>query len=538
MMQIYRVAIREYIENVKTKGFWIGIFVFPVLVWMMIEIPKFLEERGIPTRHVVIVDRSDEDLGEIVRERITLLNRKKILVELQTHLAKSTQKQRDEMMEEQKIDAAELLDKLEEGLAQLDNAEVEINPFSPDQLVKMGDLIPEEVILNDSQWNFLKTSVLKQLPEDAPEFENPVARFAEVPLPEGLTTANSDSEIEAQLKAHLRGEQSLASSSGEMVDLFALVIIPPNALEPKNKIRFWSSNLADTDLLDTVLSALSSEAREREYQRRGIESSVVSEIASMRVRSNNFDPNKGVGDEKVGIRDKIRQYAPIGFVYMLWVAIFSIAQMLLNNTIEEKSNRIIEVLLSSVTTNELLLGKVLGVAAVGMTMQLAWIGSLIGILKLKAGPAATWIPDLIAAVVTPELLFGFVIYFLGGYLFYAFLFAGIGSICNTIKEAQNFMSPLMLLMMVPLGTMTFIPSEPNGAIATTLSWIPPWTPFIMMNRMAANPPAFEIYGTGILLFVSVLVVFWASSRIFRIGVLRTGQPPKLMELIGWMKSSN
>ena len=100
------------------------------------------------------------------------------------------------------------------------------------------------------------------------------------------------------------------------------------------------------------------------------------------------------------------------------------------------------------------------------------------------------------------------------------------------------MSPLMLLMMVPLGTMTFIPNDPNGAIATTLSWIPPWTPFVMMNRMAASPPASEIYGTAIMLLISVVAVFWLSAKIFRIGVLRSGQPPKLLELFRWLRGSH
>ena len=100
------------------------------------------------------------------------------------------------------------------------------------------------------------------------------------------------------------------------------------------------------------------------------------------------------------------------------------------------------------------------------------------------------------------------------------------------------MRSVMLLMMVPLATMTFIPNEPNGTIATTLSWIPPWTPFVMMNRMAANPPAVEIYGTAFVMLISIALVFWASARIFRIGVLRTGQPPKLLELFSWLKSES
>ena len=534
MMQIYRVALREYLENVKTKGFWIGILIFPGMLWMLIEIPQFLEEKGIPTRHVVIVDRS-EDLGQIARQRITLLNRRKALTALQTHISKATAKQREEMMEKQEIDTGQLLDQLEQGLEQLSRSDVEINPFSPNQLVKLGDLIPETMLLDDTQWQQFKKLALSQLPEDAPPFEEPEPRFREVPLLAGNAIHDSNENIEEQLKPYLRGDQRYPNGDDE-IDLFAMVIIPENALDQDQDLRFWSSNLADTDLLDTILKALSEEAREREYSRRGISSEVVAEVASIRVRSANYDPNKGAGDEKVGIRDKIRQYAPIGFVYMLWIAIFSISQMLLNNTIEEKSNRIIEVLLSSLTTNQLLMGKVFGVAAVGITMQIAWIGSLIGILNLKAGPSATWIADLIAAVITPELLLGFVFYFIAGYFFYAFLFAGIGSICNTIKEAQNFMSPLMLLMMVPLATMTFIPSEPNGTIATTLSWIPPWTPFVMMNRMAASPPQSEVYGTALVLLVSVGLVFLASAKIFRMGVLRTGQPPKLLELFGWLKS--
>ncbi|NRA74554.1 MAG: ABC transporter permease [Planctomycetes bacterium] len=534
MMQIYRVALREYLENIKTKGFWIGILIFPLLLWMMIEIPQFLQERGIPTRHVVIVDRSD-GLGEIARQRITLLNRQKILTALQAHIAQATAELREQKMEEQDIDTGQLLDQLEEGLEQLSRSDVEINPFSPNQLVKLGDLIPEQMLLNDVLWAQFKKLALTQLPADAPPFTEPSPRFREVPLMADFSLDNSNQDIEDRLKPYLRGDKIYKTSDDE-VELFAMVIIPENALDPDQDVRFWSSNLADTDLLDTILAALSEEAREREYSRRGIESDVVAEVASIRVRSVNFNPHKGEGDEKVGIRDKIRQYAPIGFVYMLWVAIFSIAQMLLNNTIEEKSNRVIEVLLSSLTTNQLLMGKVFGVAAVGITMQIAWIGSLVGILHLKVGPAATWVADLIAAVITPELLLGFVFYFIAGYFFYAFLFAGIGSICNTIKEAQNFMSPLMILMMVPLATMTFIPNDPNGTIATTLSWIPPWTPFVMMNRMAANPPASEVYGTALVLFVSVVIVFWASAKIFRIGVLRTGQPPKLLELFGWLKS--
>jgi ABC-type Na+ efflux pump permease subunit len=98
------------------------------------------------------------------------------------------------------------------------------------------------------------------------------------------------------------------------------------------------------------------------------------------------------------------------------------------------------------------------------------------------------------------------------------------------------MGPVMVIMMVPLMTMMFIPKDPNGTLATVLSWIPCYTPFIMMNRAAADPPMFERVATLTLLVVSTIGMLWLSGRIFRLGVLRTGQPPKFMELLRWVKA--
>ena len=131
MIRIYRVALREYMENAKTKGFWIGILLFPLMIWLMLEVPRFLEEKGIPTRHVIIV-ANDDVAGDISRQRLTLLNRQKSLSSLQQHLAKETADQRAEMLENTEFDAAELLEKLEEGLSQISPDAGAINPFNPE----------------------------------------------------------------------------------------------------------------------------------------------------------------------------------------------------------------------------------------------------------------------------------------------------------------------------------------------------------------------------------------------------------------------
>jgi ABC-2 type transport system permease protein len=363
----------------------------------------------------------------------------------------------------------------------------------------------------------------------------------------------ADADLEAlaeSIKPMLRGERSLQGENGP-IQLFAAILIPAD-LESRivrpgglalpslgagrgGGIEFWSSNLADSELRGVIESAVNEEVRRREYARRGLDAEAVRAVQRSHAPFVSLDPTKAAGEEEVSLADVMRQFVPIAFVYLLWIAIFTISQMLLSNTIEEKSNRIIEVLLSSVTAGELMMGKLLGIAAIGLTMIGAWLGSMIAILLWFAGPEIDWAPQVLQILLNSKLLPAFALYFVLGYLMYAGIFLAIGGVCNTLKEAQNLMGPVMLIMMVPLITMFFIPKDPHGGLARALSWIPLYTPFVMMNRAAADPPAFDLIGTFILMAASTVVVLWLTGRIFRIGILRTGQPPKLMELFRWLK---
>jgi ABC-2 type transport system permease protein len=97
---------------------------------------------------------------------------------------------------------------------------------------------------------------------------------------------------------------------------------------------------------------------------------------------------------------------------------------------------------------------------------------------------------------------------------------------------------MMMIMMVPLLTMVFINRDPHGPLATVLTWIPIYTPFTMMNRAAADPPLFDLIGSIALMVVTTALILWLSGKIFRIGILRTGQRPKLVELIRWIRSGD
>lgn len=533
------VALREYAENVKTKGFWIGVLLFPLILIVMIKAPKFIEERAKPTRYFSLVDQSQE-FESIIDRAIRRGHAKRIIAAFQGYVGKNlkesekksaamTTKEKVEQFE--KLPATALQDLLQQYLGE--------NTEMLDTFTKEGGLA---IAIN---------AVRSRLNEDAPEFEEPRELFVRVDLPDGIAADGSAEDIAKQVKPYLLGESRLPEVDSE---LFAFVFVPENLMRQLKRpggippelvrasggrtqrgIQYWSKNLTDTDLRSLIERSVNTEIRRRLYVDEGIDTETVAGVERTSAILTPLNPAKEVGKEQVSLADTIRQWMPVGFVYLLFIALMTVVQMLLNNTVEEKSNRIIEVLLSSVTPRELMTGKLVGIAGVGMTMVLTWILSIMGVLQFMAGPD-TEIPRIALELLQSSgLLIYFAVYFVLGYLLYAGIFLALGSVCNTLKEAQNFMGPVVMIMVVPLITMVFVPKDPNGTLATVLSWIPIYTPFLMMNRAAANPPMFDLVGTGILLVISIAFVLWATGKIFRIAVLRTGQPPKILEMLRWLR---
>lgn len=528
------VAMREYAENAKTKGFWIGLLLFPIMIVLGIQVPKFLA-KATPTRYFVLVDQSNE-FGETVEGALERYRVRKKMEAYQTYIRK--------YVDEEKAKTNEKPDFEKLPAIQLDpTAMFDAEKFAESMVGGALDGLAE-TDNPDAIFDMMAAAMAPMLKEDRPEFEEPKVRFQAIGLPSDISADAEPEVIVEGLKPYLLGD-SMVEVEGEKKELFAAVVIPRDPalavtvsmanVEKKGAVEYWSTNLADTDLRNEIQRSINNEVRRRAYVERGVEPEVVKQVENVKIEFTAKNPKKEKGKEEVSMADTIRQWAPVGFVYLLFIAIMTVTQMLLNNTVEEKSNRIIEVLLSSVTAGELMLGKLIGILAIGLTMTGTWIVSLFVVHTIFKSPEMEFMAQIFDVLRTSNLLPAFAIYFILGYLFYAGIFLSIGSLCNTLKDAQNFMGPVMIIMMVPLFTMMFIPKDPNGTLATFLSWVPLYTPFIMMNRAAADPPMFEQVGTLILMIVSAAGMLWLSGKIFRRGILRTGQPPKVLELLRWMK---
>ena len=148
------------------------------------------------------------------------------------------------------------------------------------------------------------------------------------------------------------------------------------------------------------------------------------------------------------------------------------------------------------------------------------------------------IGQILDVILGSELIPWFVFYYFAGYALYSGVFLAIGSLCNTLKEAQAMMMPMIMIQVIPLAMMVFVVRDPDNTIVRIMSWFPLFTPYLMMNRAAADPPLIDLVGTTIVLLLSIVFVLWLSGKVFRMGVLRTGQPPRLIELLRMIHQGN
>jgi len=498
------VAVREYMENLRTVSFWIGMMILPIIYTLATLVPVWLEKTK-PALEYVVIDESgwlaDSVEAQIKQEDLTqiLFNLSTLEPDLQVPPALNGLRSELKGLDIKTLNlcAAWMCDTTQEPPQELDAALVQTARES----------VPQALAL-------LQGDDVKKYPQVTAGIS--AERFSLLKLPE------ADQETLTKMLAD--------------EDIFAWFVIGPDPMTGDDGSKYVSRNLTEGDLLTWYSARASSQIRTRRLEKENIDDQVAQWIQAPLQFTSRMLSDAGE-EEAVQARDRVRQWVPVAFVYLLWISIFTASQMLLTGTIEEKSNRLIEVLLSSISPLQLMAGKVLGIAATGMTMVGVWVLCALG--------GARFIPALLgknldfnfAGVVgDPVYLISFLIYFMLGYLFYAAILVGIGSVCNTLKEAQNLMSPIIMMLFLPLMLMVPIGKDPNGLLAKVVSFIPPLTPFAMMNRAAGPPEQWEYVATTLLMIISIVFAFWAGARVFRIGILLTGKPPNLKEILRWIKA--
>ena len=218
---------------------------------------------------------------------------------------------------------------------------------------------------------------------------------------------------------------------------------------------------------------------------------------------------------------------PAGFMVLLLMSVLTGGQYLLTSTVEEKSNRVVEVLLSAVSPMELMTGKILGQMGVGLLVLALYAGLGLSALFSFA----------MMGVLDPKLIVFLVIFYLLAYLTVGSIMAAIGSAVNEMREAQTLMTPIMLLVMVPWMLWMPISRDPNSVFATVLSFVPPLGNFVMLLRLTstAPPPMWQVWLCILVSAAGAYAAIWFAAKVFRIGLLMFGKPPTFATLIRWAR---
>ena len=313
--------------------------------------------------------------------------------------------------------------------------------------------------------------------------------------------------------------------------------------------------------------------------KRKLERIIENRIQDLKLNESNIDRETlqalktNVSLEEVNIADGTEKqgntglYIGIGYVasFLIYMFIFLYGAQIMRGVIEEKSSRILEIIISSVKPFQLMAGKIIGIAAVGLTQFLLWVvltltvyAVIMAVLGVDGaavaqmnGISATQASELndtqaqlaevtsaLAALNIPQLLICFVFYFLGGYLLYGALFAAVGSAVDSDADSQQFMLPISLPLVASIISLAAVLKDPNGSLAFWLSMVPFSSPVVMMMRIPFGVPLWEILLSMSLLVIGFIFTSWLAGRIYRIGILMHGTKINYRVLGKWLMMKN
>ncbi|MGB2867977.1 MAG: ABC transporter permease [Bacteroidota bacterium] len=298
----------------------------------------------------------------------------------------------------------------------------------------------------------------------------------------------------------------------------------PATVNDSGSVEYRSSNVGNIRIQERFSRTIEEVVTERRMAMRGLDPKMMRTLMKdVNIKSIKVN-EKGEEKESGFLETFFRGYIVI---MMLLFLVLTSGQLLIRSVVEEKSNRVIEVLLSSCSAKDLMVGKILGLSGLGVLQVLIW-----GVIGLGVSISMN------ASISAPEEILLSLLYFILGYLLYSAIFVAAGSPVTTEQEAQQITSYVSLLLVFPIFVAIPVMQNPESTVFRVLSFIPLLTPTIMVMRIAVQmPPAWEILSTLGLLLVSAVVMMWAAGKIFRTAILVYGKRPSIAELIRWIRAA-
>jgi len=375
----------------------------------------------------------------------------------------------------------------------------------------------------------------------------------------GLFTEEFNSTPHLQYK--LLKETSLpeAKKEAESKEIYGLLYIPKTEQleELSKKITFYSEDSPSLSLMGDINDLLENKVNTLKLKEAGIESETIKNL-HINISANQ-ETFQGKETSKLGSGLKLIFGGAAGYLLFMFIIIYG--NMIMRSVIEEKTSRVIEVIISSVKPRLLLLGKIFGTTLAGITQFVVWVvlilvlmtlvTSIFGIDPVAATPSQQVLEnstnggtqEIIQNVMieidnlpVANLIIMFILFFIGGYLLYASLYASVGAAVDSETDTQQFMMPILmpLILAVYVGFFTVI-DNPHGMVSQVFSYIPFTSPVVMLMRIPFGVPLWQQIISVVILFATFIAMVWFAAKIYRVGILMYGKKPTYKEIFKWLK---
>ena len=484
MKNVFLVALREVRQVTGTRGFWIMLLAVP----LALAISVFASSRLAPERSsaYTIVDQSGR-FAPLLEQRLEYGYQQETLRDLSTYVERW-------------------------DLVAVDPAA----PWSDRQSWLSGAEIARFIELGGAE--AAAERLRPHLPEGAPEFEPEERFYVAVPPPAGAATGEGPEAFGDSIQETL--ENDIETDDGKLPYALALYI-PENYGQPGAVAHMFTNGRGNQALLAQVREGLTGALRQEALEGGGLSPAAAAQVQALQAPLAVTEPAPGQGRSMIATRSIV----PIALVYLLLLTAITTGSMMLQGVVEERSNKLIESVLACIKPDALMRGKLVGLGAVGLMIMGVWAGCGLAAAFWFEGFAADFLRPSLEALDDPLLIAAMIFYFLSGYVVLSMLFLAIGSVSDSMQDAQAYLTPVILLIMIPVViVMQAAMRGPDEFIVHLLSWIPLYTPFAMLARLGTGVSALEIAGTGVLLIGFMWLELVFLGRLFRASLLGAGKP--------------
>ncbi|MBO9713734.1 ABC transporter permease [Sphingomonas sp.] len=485
MKAVLLVAVREIRQILATRGFWVMLLIVPVALAASIVASTLMAPQ--PTVAYTLVDASGR-FDKRIQQRLEIEHQRDVLRALSSYV------------ERWKLGGVAPGEPWAQPGAWMADGAVQ-------RFVAEGGVAAAE------------RRIAPHVPREAPPFKAPARDFVRIPPPHGASAGQGAAAFGAAVADPLKGD--VETPEGKRPFALAVYIPKDFGTSPTAVVQMWTSGRYPAGLIEPIRAELTSALRLQALQAGGLSPLAAAQVETLVAPVRVAEPPAGKGRGPI----VTKSFVPLALVYLLLITAITTGSMMLQGVVEERSNKLLESVLACVRPTQLMQGKLLGLGAVGLGIIAVWAGCAVAAAFSSNGFVADVLRPSIEAIEGPWIVLAMLFYFLAGYLVLAMLFLAIGSLSDSMQDAQSYLMPVLLLVMIPVMIMMQASlRSPDALITQILSWIPLYTPFAMLARLGTGVSLVEVIGTTIVLLAFVALELVLLGRLFQASLLSTGQP--------------